>query len=395
MSKIRDFRTRNEIIINVGKADEDIDVLGKRRGGPVEGSRPNDGILKRRLRPKAGVGFWDLGQIKAGASWIDIPWTSAGDLFVSPVTVIGRLDTFSSGEHYHAQFRAKLFEIAAADWSTGYRKFDYENGERYGIEVRDSYMFVPPGHIYAVGRAGTRKDRSGNLITGEDWTAAGLQIPDAGLDHFQVLAHQDFYSFDNNPARFRVTNEPSYAAPVVPLRLEKKSQVYLMPILINHFMDGSTPIVPGTADYIFGHYGVLSREFFLFKEYPEMPFGVFNYLRNSVLVNLTTGDKNDLLNYFRTKRGPTREFSYAGGVVTEVPSGSIGLTKFKTFQLGYDPFLTPPVRSFGSTGGAGMNRGRLMGAIYQNDTWFYIWSGGSDAGYTIIGGDGLGLPYSY
>lgn len=399
MSDIKDYKTRDEIIIKVGTSQAAEDEAAKRRGGPIDPSRPDEGILHRRRRRSGKINFYDLGQVRDGSNWIDNPWTSFGSMFANAITVIHRLDSAFSGEVFHSEFRSYLFETPLSQWTEHFRKLDYETGERYGIEVRNAYSFATPSHIYAVGRAGTRKDRSGAIISGADWTPEGLVVPEGGLSQFAVYTFQGFYSFDNHPGRYKYTLTNSYAASAVPFTLGEQADIFLMPILVNTMLDASKvpPALPGTGDFVFGRYGVESREYFLFKNYPEMPYGFFNYVRNGagLLASVDDAEKTSLLNFVRTKRGPVREFRFASGSISELSPGTVSIDAWKTLQIGYDPFLTPPLRSFGSTGGAGMARGRLMAVIKQDDVYYYVWSGGTDPGYTIIGGDGVGIPYSF
>lgn len=389
--------------------DVTITIKGKRKRpaihhpkkGPLSIRRPND-FLPRRLR-KGAVNFYDLGQVWNGSAWKDIDFhklDDPGNIEVTGTTVNANFDRdgFSTegAEHYHNLFRSKIFEIDPADWRTTYRKLTYEDAHKYGLRVKSSYGFGG-GTDYEVARpedciVDVFGNRSGDS---SKWKPEGLKV--GPLSHFYVDSPQLFWFFDNNPAKYTITNEPSPTADVVEFpALSSNADIFLVPVIVNYL--GGVTVTPGVqADWIVSAYAPWSREFWLDRSVANKPLGLFNYGLNQFRSPLDETEAAELLEHLRTKLIPREFAQFSDGSITELSPGDVpsDVAPLRV-QVNVNPDGAPAFKAFSTTNGLSstFNRGRLVGAVRQGGQMYYFWLGGTDASLpTLDRIDGYGTLF--
>lgn len=383
----KDFRTRNEIVVTVkGKARAEIENdRGSRKGkGSAPPVKKDKRFLHRRTKETV-VNFWDLGQIKSGDVYIDLPFY------------------FNPGYNYYPDFPAipsgnqavdfddikaletLVFAYPVSQWKDKYRKFTYELAERYGLD------FAVGDDTYLVGREGSRNLVGGSSpSTANKWTAQGLKTKnlDSG---FTIIGPKAFSYFDTtNTSAVKITAVQNYAAAEVPLSLKGEVDIFLMPSVYLG-TGGSAKNLGGSPallqfDVPFFNCDILPRSWFLsdgvFAGGLALQYQMFGSLYPSVA---TAADIQALLAVYKSRPAATaigllvKLFGYAvtphpdppppsTGALSEFPSGSF-------FNIVLNPQL--------------FFAGTLFAVIQSGGNTFYVWCNADSSLATPIIGNGV------
>lgn len=344
-----------EIIITIPKKRRTAQAPRK---GVIRPGRRSE-YLARRRRKGSYINFYDLGQRRSGDNWVDV------DFAVAPqVDVFNGGFTQNIGLVYQNQLKAKIFEVDVANWNTQYRKFGYEDAERYGVDLLGNN--VP----YSPARNGSRYSAlTYELVVDTVWEEGGLNVPE-DLHSFYIYSFGGFIPlmYDRDTPEngwIKVTAIDDFNAPEVPdFAIAKKADVFLVPA-INYFLGQSFEEVGElfpNMEVFLGENKALQRSLWLNKSYPDnTPLMTFNPVHSAP--DLTT--LNQILDTYRpTARCFTWDQPYIPGTVNEVPPSG-----YPRYGYSATAMLSPQVVNNLQTAEAGT----FAGLIKQNGNTYYLW----------------------
>lgn len=283
----KDFRTRDEIIINVGAKrgpGSDAAAKKKRRGG-IPTTKPNDGILHRR-RTNPIIRFFDLGQIPNGSGgYKDLDFVAdpgkSIDFIGSPPRPRFTFNDFTL-THW-AELQTKLFEVPLADWADYYRRIEYDDGPKYGVSEYN-------------GRGGflldsTTVDHANALYPGTnpEWNVKGLKPINANISIFSFGGLcLGFDTFD--AVNYKLTKVRDYAAAAADdFSVLHGADIFLIPNVYWEVLGQSVGIDAAfRRSVLFANWTMKSRELLLAKTarrwfnppYSEIPIFEGYYLND-------------------------------------------------------------------------------------------------------------------
>lgn len=210
----------------------EVDIYIKRkRGGGANGGRVHHGPQGQRREPeylprrKAGfLNFYDLGQIKSGADWIDLPFNVNPGFSATVVSGHTVTDfspfTLTNWESLYTLIAA----VPHADWKDQYRKLEFGESGKYGVS---EYQ----------GRGGILLDSSNvdpaNKLqaSNPEWLATGLKPLQDWIEVFPTGGLSMIYKTADT-TNYKVTDTHDYAAPAVTLKIKRGANVFLMPLVM-------------------------------------------------------------------------------------------------------------------------------------------------------------------
>lgn len=391
----KDFRTRNEIVVTIpdgSTADVELKPKKKKRAAVPPG-KTGRRFLHRR-RQAGNVNFWDLGQVKSGSVWVDLPFSARSEFSSSSATVAYRFqesDWHLLGDQINA--------VPKNDWKTYFRKLEFTTGEKYGVDIAD--LQISGSLLYRVGRDGSRRDRDGIVIDGTDWTDKGLTVNPAaftsydGRRRFAVDGWAANYFFDNFPDYSKVTTLYDPTAANVPFTLGATANVFLMPRIVSlraRRLDTVTAF--GTNSHnMFTKYRALSREFWLERSNGSdfLP-NIFSECPTNL--TLTPTNSADLIANMAAAPGTTffrtTWPSSTPSVVQLVSDPGSWQTVFSEMReltpIDYRVDMIPVHDPAAFPDGGGIASGILVGIIEQGGTYYYFWRTSSGPNYVDLGG---------
>lgn len=356
---------------------------------------------KRRLHP--GIRFFDLGQIKSGDSWIDIPFNiKTGVTITHPggpnFTVFAFSDfTLSNWNTLYSQLMAVPF----SQWKNQYRLIE---DNKYGVS---EYQ----------GRGGFLSDSDtfnpANLLQEDnpDWKTPRIKSINTWLA--TLNGGGLFTSFDTFPLNtaFKVTSVFDYSASSVSIDFKKPTDVFLIPQVI-YAMALQTVGFDDSyiKSVILGHWTTMSRQLFLEKTakrwlnspFEEIPIfqgygasGV-HYKSNGAWM-FSTNFINDtfatqLINW--TKALPQAElFVQRSEIAGHVTTGFEPLANFPFAGVGPQTICNVDIIKAGAavlewrgvSGGVDgfryQSSGQLRAVAIQGGRVYYIWRTGTGTAY--------------
>lgn len=203
------------IIININrKPRKGIISAAERSGGIIRGPR------RRRMLPKkrrvGGINFYDLGQIRSGENWVDLPFSrSRWD----------GLDPIEFDISFLNDLQDLIFSVNISDWRSTYRKFTYAMAERYGVD------FLFDGGQLGVGRSGSRwKIGTTELITENYLTEQGFLI-NALPNEWELISYGGGFRWIGTTEDYKITDTLDYNAAAVPFELQSGADIFLVPAI--------------------------------------------------------------------------------------------------------------------------------------------------------------------
>jgi hypothetical protein len=212
------------------------------------------------------INFYDLGQIRSGSSWTDLPFN------VKPGVTVNIVNTGSHPPNGDAQFVFSPFTLAHwqqlydlifatpfNQWKSHFRKLGFDDGYKYGVSV-----YQGRGGILSDGFTPNPANQLRETVN-PDWTSQGLKPinnwiyvqPTGGL----AMA---FDTFDTT--HFKVTSENAFGAAETTVDVSKGADIFLVPQI---GFSSSFQEVGIDADFrrsvLFGEWCVKSRELYLEK----------------------------------------------------------------------------------------------------------------------------------
>jgi hypothetical protein len=330
--------------------------------------------VRRRRRPLAGpiavkssgfINFYDLGQIKDGEDWVDIDYAVLGvtsETLGTDGAVVFEQPTMDDWN----DLKDLIFTVPIANWKTEYRKLEYEDAERYGVDVMDGEIDAS-GPTIGVGRTDSRYNYSGaELINGDHWIEnKGLKIEasDVNLSNFSFMDAGAFYFFGTNTndyMKVTTSNDPDTTG--VTFKLQSNANVYLMPRLVSQSL---TNITGGIVHTVIGPYRPYARSFWLNRTDPSLDYPLLSAQEGQVWTFDSTNSA-DLVAHILA-HPLTRGFKADTTMLTEVIEGTydtawVELQPEVGGQVTVLPVLGPPTPY-----------GALVGVIEQSGTFYYFW----------------------
>jgi hypothetical protein len=379
----KDYRTKNEIIINVGASSGgSTEAPVKRRGAAVPGSKQKKRHLPRR---KTGqINFYDLGQMRSGPGWIDTdfsvvpPWLAAGTV-LTPVRGPLLTDWTETRD-------AEILPIDRATWKTKFRKI-VKNDQLPNYEI---FLNWGPG--------GSGGDELSEL---ENFTESGLSLTPAELadglivGHIGLLFSSGFTLHpDDDETGVKITETASFDADAVEFPLNPNMDIFLMPEFM--FSDGES----------FGYSGIFNNGTVSFAIGVTQHLN--NFYRNAPRSFVETGGPA-AGSWSRFSGSTPAEYAaaYAGTVFARSLPFARVRTGADTFSPpnnvdivwtaaagasfphpaifpappGYPNEHAPPFPeahffdiTFSQIDGRGWYNGVLLAVILTKSRWFYVWS---------------------
>ena len=341
--------TDRKIIITIPKKPKAKRGGSQIRRGPIINKKKSEYLSRRRVGGGL-VNFYDLGQMSDGSGgWVDItfspllPYKNVSD----PTEGLESLTVADWNI-----LKDAIFSVPSGQWSSKFRKFTYEDAERYSLDLYD----VDTAQSYPVGRDGSRIDLfTFTPITGSTWTDQGLDIP--ATANWQAFSYGAFVPLAKDSstfgvAPFKITTEPAYDADAVSfdMNLSAGSDVFLVPSILGHHGTGVDLGLNVAEDFQAG-YRTLNRSFWFSRNDPDTTYPLLS-LSDVSGVNLT-----DLISHLI----PDADLwlsSDGGATYTQQPDA--------TAYPNYNGHLDIP--------NAQVVVGAFIGAIRSGGTLYYLWS---------------------
>lgn len=210
---------------------------------PVE---PSD-RSKLLIRRKAGfIEFYDLGQINIGTAespiWITHPWTFPATLSVSGTTLTD-VSEMTTAQFHSSFITDEILAVPREDWSTTFRKLEYEDAESYGLDlvlenVADSFDQIRR----CVAREGSRYEQfdfggawpatTVSATTSQAWVSQGFKKHPTHYLHYaqNSLAFRPWLRNFPDASNSNITTTFNFSAPGTDdFRLDKPTKFYLVP----------------------------------------------------------------------------------------------------------------------------------------------------------------------
>ena len=239
----------------------------RRRNQPRRGVLPDRRESEILSRRKSNfINFYDLGQLNAGTVdspiWQDLNFQDVRSLTISG-TPLHPTGTVAFGLTGWTNLKDKIFEIGIDDWKNKYRRLDFENAEKYYVDLYtgDGSFSDNATKFYSIARANSRANTILETADGRGWNENGLKL-DASPNKFYVYATSLFAGIPETDTK--VTNSANYSDPSVSLDVGKKADVYLVPWPIFHQgSDGSIATGFTHTGYLNLFFEIISRSLFL------------------------------------------------------------------------------------------------------------------------------------
>lgn len=332
--------------------------------------RRRDGILPRAA--SGYINFYDLGQLKDGVNWVDLDFGTMNE--AGGVIRFREVDWNALAD--------LILGVPIEDWKTEYRKLEYTEGEKYGVDLREDIG----GTIeYSVGRVDSRKNGTGTLITGNGWTEKGLKIvPTPTLAESCAFVDWGLFFFlelfddDTGYVKITTTYDPT-ATSVIGFSLSRNANVYLMPrpVSMRATRLGTTNSFGTESWQLVYPFRPLSREFWLERSNgTDFLPNIFSYNETEITLNST--NSSDLISLLATD--PDTRFFH-----TTWPSSTPTIVELMTDPGGWETVwveLEPDengrievsqVEDPAASDNGGYTDGILTGVIEQNGTFYYVW----------------------
>lgn len=179
-----------------GNRGRQLGTMKSHRGGPT---------LVKKKQPKF-INFYDLGWIKDGDEYVDLPFsvdTGLGVTYPTPNNPQFDLPMFTQATHWAALYDM-IFDVPLDQWKTTYKKVSYEEGNQYGFGCNGSFL-----------------DGSNT-----NWTEQGLNpTPSLDIDQNRIVL-----SFDlSDTTNYKITATNDYADDEVEIDLSNGADVFLVP----------------------------------------------------------------------------------------------------------------------------------------------------------------------
>lgn len=265
----------------------------RKKKAPISAGREAE-YLPRRAQ-KGFINFFDLGQETDGhGGWLDFGFNTP--IHKEVISTYDGVDT--SGQLYfwspQSSWKAMTDVINAIPrdtWKTHFRKVEYDNAHRFGIDIVDEYLDGFGEHevdkIYPVAKDGTRRytnfqDRTSHIVAGTKWTPKGLSLKAPDLpyehDHHWGLNSTGGVGFCFSPGTISdgahgdpliyntyYTHTYDKDAPRVTFDiLAGPTNIYIVPLLCTHFFYDTSgfPADSGAGTFMVGPSMPINREIF-------------------------------------------------------------------------------------------------------------------------------------
>lgn len=373
MATYDDYRTRREIEIIIQDRNAENGAGGsKRRRRGVLPSANYSRTPKRRLANKIYLNFYDFGQFTTGgAGWQDT------DYIVSPAFVgsIGAGNVQNITLAAYDALRTLLFDTPKEQWNATFRKFGFDDGYKYGVDVQ--ITGADGGEFLAVAKDGSRNfvyfDLMETPVFGSKWTQNGLEIAKQTAQNLAIYSNAGFPSLNfaggADSENVKVTTAPEYSADAASFILDKSADLFLVPAFWKEhgaFFDAGFNL--NLLNYLFVP---ASRRIWI----ENLPTGEtrkngiaspFIYLSgfSATPRNATT---DEIISFIRS-RSAARLYDTAAAGFTDplgfpfAPSGDAqNLSVVFGNFINDDDYLTIPAGAF-------------VGAANKGGEWFYFWN---------------------
>lgn len=363
---IKDFRTKDEIVIAIKPGSRAVAETSKAGRQPIPGQKPRKRALSRR-RSKSAIRFFDLGQYLSGGVYV------SNDFMFSPgYSIVGDsliFDTVTTADM--DPLVTEITDVAAADRAATFYRIP-KNATSHEKCINVAYT-------------GDGGPVSGTLDTLADWTAAGLQLtPAEAASITAVSALSLFFCGGIDFATSLITSTLNPADPPAAFTPSPAMDIYLMPNVVLNSVDvnyrnglHSETGPPAASDRV-EYTEILNRNLnviprSLGPEYFNIDFGTTDYFvfrQYLAIIRQLTGGRafQGIRDFAPAPPYPysTAWFSISAGAVPfstiYTPAGIVNATD--TFNVSFGS-------SFAFIGPAYIE---LAAMIYQNGNWFYVWN---------------------
>lgn len=341
-----------------------------------------DEFLPRRKRKPADINFYDLGQIKVGEIYQTLPFTHIPTISLS-------VDGYPDGIVYFGlsefqDLKDEIFSVGVANLKDNYKKIEYDEGWRYGIDIYTGDPDDPVDNAmrYPVSKDGERffMNEYATIVSDSKWTETGLKIPSGDLNFFSVICESISIGFGTPDTPVKITATDNYSAAAIDgFSYTTGMNVFLMPLpvwLIASDINGSD----GQSNLAGLLFGIQSREFWLdnptVADLIEAGTGLRLNLFSIAAEDIPLLDlESDLVEYFQNLAG-SRYYLNATTEYGDIndfpiyPFGTIDDVHRFAF-LTYSSFGTPATTLQGRVK---IEPGVLLAVIEKSGSYFYVWA---------------------
>lgn len=356
-------------------------LAGRKKPGGEQKSPVRPSVIKRPLarRRLGGIRFWDLGYIKSGEEYINLPYTDT--LSALPVTWNtdntrnnSRAYTPMGLADYQASLYDTIFDVPVEEWTENYKQIDETMTQYKTLNV----IFNAVGYTLTTASANWsngvfRPDSFGAGLIAIDWE--DLAIASLG---------------NSTPGALKVTAEYDYSASEVAFTFGRNCDIFIVPAVydLRAYVTINLPTSPvtGHQELLNELTGIGPREAFFdpSHEYFERVEG-FNTIQSWGLggsgADYTT--VHDLVRYWQeyephrarqaARSGPTLSPIYTDAPLAVADFAPIAQWPDPPFSPDTTGYVTYALTVF-STQHAGAETGRLLAVVKQSGQYYYIWA---------------------
>lgn len=352
--------------------------------------------LKRRLKKKTGlINFYDLGQIKSGADWIDLPFQFVPEDigYISDSADQMILENFST-DNWN-DLKDKIMEVPIGEWANNYRKLDFDTAFNYGID------YFADGDWVAVAKPNQRPRLNDILYVSppensqtDNWTETGLKLSTA-TNRVKIFSFNAFYSFDTDDTlNFKVTETSDFEAAPTTLSLPENFDIFLVPeITLNSLVSAIPTIVSGTGfqHYLLNaFYSPLPRKLLFDLGLQQFLFDFYYFAWHETeyrTVGIGTSAAASFVDYFKSLPDARAFYFNLGDAGTlSPPRDRVSVSAFPTTGLGENGFWfkSEAVSAIGSGESATSAQSRvndesgvLIAVIKTASKTYFVWKNSS------------------
>jgi hypothetical protein len=356
---------------------------------------------RRRLKKQSGfIQFYDLGQIKSGGNWIDLPFQFVPDDIAYDSGQANRMFLENFDADNWADLFDKIFEVPIGEWKENYRKLDFDSAYSYGID------YFTKGDYAAVAKPNQRPRLIDILTVSEppnsandNWTAEGFKVESAQT-RVQILSFNAFYDFDTaDTETFKITETNNFEADAATISLPENFDIFLVPkITINSLVSAIPTEVSGLGfqQYLLNaFYSALPRKLLFDLNLQNYLFDfAYSYWHETDYRTVAIGSAAAaaFLNYFKTLPDARLFYlDFGDSVNLTPPRKTAALSAFPTSGISADGFwFRSEAAAIGNAGSdtnaatyaSGLvadETGVLLAVIKSDTKTYFVWKNTSSA----------------
>lgn len=356
---------KQKLIIEIEEGQENLLQEEEDNTGMPPTWRPPFYVRRFKKPGDIVINFYDLGQftLNGGLTWNEFTFSVAK----ATNWLAGITDNITLADYQNLW--ALILDTPKESWKSKFRKFSYDDGYKYGVDIYLGGELFDINSYFPVGKNGERynirEDISFILIENSTWDATGLRVNDKQTAQaFSLHSLIGFHSFALG-SNSKATKLYDYNAPTEQVIIDKATDIFLLPAFT--LERGLYGYNGGLDSYSLNNLYVLASRKIWIDGLPSGVIGIGG-VNSPFMVVFSSGnfdpfDLTDELITIAKTRPLARAFNSATGL--EINPELFPLEGNVFFEhLGFispDDLFTIPV-------------GALIAVIKVGGDWFYVWN---------------------